>query len=138
MYRLNLKESNLWKGVCRSTFIALTVTSLMLAASAAKADCGNLAGFKPGVFSKLPLSALPATGQAASTSIVGLWHVTYSAGGQLFYEAFDQWHSDGTEFENANLPAVLGNVCMGVWKRVSSQTVRLILTAAEIPSGPLP
>jgi len=34
-----------------------------------------------------------------SGSIVGLWHVVYTAGGSVFNETFDQWHIDGTEFE---------------------------------------
>jgi hypothetical protein len=28
--------------------------------------------------------------------IVGLWHVVYTAGGSIFNETLDQWHSDGT------------------------------------------
>jgi len=57
---------------------------------------------------------------AGSSSIVGLWHVTYTAQGQLSCEAFDMWHSDGTEVESANVPPTEGNFCMGVWKPVGS------------------
>jgi hypothetical protein len=62
---------------------------------------------------------------AASDSIVGLWHVVYTAGGSVFNETLDQWHSDGTEFENAYLPVAQGNICFGVWKTVGTRTVRL-------------
>jgi hypothetical protein len=62
---------------------------------------------------------------AASDSIVGLWHVVYTAGGSLFNETLDQWHSDGTEFENAYLPVAQGNICFGVWKTVGTRMVRL-------------
>jgi hypothetical protein len=37
----------------------------------------------------------------------------------------NQWHSDGTEFENAWLPPDTGNICFGVWKEVAPRTVRL-------------
>src|SRR5580704_11334615 len=40
----------------------------------------------------------------AGRNIVGTWHVTYTAGGSPFGEAFIQWHSDGTEWENINFP----------------------------------
>jgi hypothetical protein len=33
-------------------------------------------------------------------SIVGTWHVTCTTGGAPGGEAFIQWHSDGTEWEN--------------------------------------
>jgi hypothetical protein len=43
--------------------------------------------------------------------IVGTWLVNYGPVGQ----AFIQWHSDGTEWENITHPAVGGNICMGSW-----------------------
>ncbi len=48
-------------------------------------------------------------------NIVGTWHVTYSTGGAAYAEAFIQWHSDGTEWENINFPILGGNICMGSW-----------------------
>ena len=51
----------------------------------------------------------------AGKNIVGTWHVTYAAGGTAYAEAFIQWHSDGTEWENINLPILVGNICMGSW-----------------------
>jgi hypothetical protein len=45
-------------------------------------------------------------------TIVGLWHVQYS--GNLVFESFDQWHSDGLEFEVAN---GFGLSCQGTWKQ---------------------
>jgi uncharacterized membrane protein len=50
--------------------------------------------------------------------IVGTWHVTYASGGTAYAEAFIQWHSDGTEWENINFPILGGNICMGSWKFV--------------------
>ena len=57
--------------------------------------------------------------------IVGLWHVVYTAGGKVFNETLDQWHSDGTEFENAFLAPAQGNICFGVWKPTGSHSVIL-------------
>jgi hypothetical protein len=59
----------------------------------------------------------------AAENIVGTWHVTYTAGGALFGEAFIQWHSDGTEWENINFPILGGNICMGSWKPVDGSRV---------------
>jgi hypothetical protein len=43
--------------------------------------------------------------------IVGTWLVNYGPVG----EAFIQWHSDGTEWENITHPTIGGNICMGSW-----------------------
>ena len=59
----------------------------------------------------------------AHDPIVGLWHVVYTAGGKVFNETLDQWHSDGTEFENAFLAPAQGNICFGVWKPTGSHSV---------------
>jgi len=48
-------------------------------------------------------------------NIVGTWHVTYATEGTAYAEAFIQWHSDGTEWENINFPILGGNICMGSW-----------------------
>jgi hypothetical protein len=59
-------------------------------------------------------------------TIVGLWHLHYTVSdGSPFLESFKTWHADGTEFENAFLPPVGGNVCFGVWKEVGHLTVKL-------------
>jgi hypothetical protein len=50
--------------------------------------------------------------------IVGTWLVNYGPVG----EAFIQWHSDGTEWENITHPSVTGNICMGSWKEVGART----------------
>ena len=42
-----------------------------------------------------------------------------------FVESLKTWHADGTEFENAFLPPVGGNICFGVWKEVGKDTVKL-------------
>ena len=56
-------------------------------------------------------------------SIVGMWRVVYS--GDLVFESFDQWHSDGTEIEVAN---IFGISCQGVFKQRADGTVKLFHT----------
>jgi hypothetical protein len=108
----------------------LSVAAMLFGATSANAACGLT-----GVGSKSPIR-LPMLMQAGNNqdedlapgsggSIVGLWHVVYTAGGSTFNETLDQWHSDGTEFENAWLPPDTGNICFGVWKEVAPRTVRL-------------
>ena len=114
-----------------STGFALVALLGFLAASsgAAHASCidprmGALAG-------KLP--TLPMIGHAMAfnpnnddNSIVGLWYVRYSlTNGVAFLSSLDEWHSDGTEFENAILPPASGNICFGAWRKVGPRTVKL-------------
>ncbi len=59
----------------------------------------------------------------AARNIVGTWLVTYTRGGVAGAQAYIQWHSDGTEWENANLPLAGGNICLGSWKVVDMKHV---------------
>jgi len=58
-------------------------------------------------------------------SIVGLWNVTFSSGGQVVDVAFDAWHSDGTEILNDYTNPIEGNVCLGVWQQTGIRTYKL-------------
>ena len=55
----------------------------------------------------------------ADPPIVGLWDVHYSNG----LETYDQWHSDGLEFEVGSL--FPGMMCQGTWKLAANRTVQL-------------
>jgi hypothetical protein len=102
----------------------LALAGWLMTGNSARAACG----FTPGGHA-MPL--LPMLGQAGADwhehgeNIVGLWHVTYTAGGKVFNETLKEWHSDFTEFENAWLPPAAGNVCFGVWKETSHREVKL-------------
>ena len=104
-------------------FLGLTVLCLLFSSASAKAACGMIGNrsFNP---SKFPYRVQTDPGQA---TIVGMWQVTYTVGdtSNIFNQTLDQWHSDGTEFENADLPPLGGNICMGVWKQTGPLTVRL-------------
>ena len=60
-----------------------------------------------------------------SASIVGLWKLTVTSGGQTVDVGFDAWHSDGTEILNDYTNPIEGNVCLGVWKQVGPRTYKL-------------
>src|ERR1700693_2495548 len=137
--------------LCSSHFFAIAALAafgLLFAAGGAKAG-GCAVGYKAGAApSNVVVGPLAADHQGddeshGPASIVGLWHVIYTAtestSGPLpvpvippgppssfqFVETFKTWHSDGTEFENAFLPPAGGNVCLGVWKDFGEGRVKL-------------
>ena len=63
-----------------------------------------------------PTSGLP---------IVGLWDAHYH-GDFEGIETFEQWHSDGQEFESSN--EGLGVLCQGTWQAVGHSGVQLFHT----------
>ena len=70
----------------------------------------------------------PAVKAAGHSSIVGLWNVTYiSAVTQGQIQTYDQWHSDGLEFEVAGL--FPGAVCQGTFKQMANGSVQLFHVA---------
>jgi hypothetical protein len=114
----------------------LAVVSLAMGlVTEASAGCPNLPGFKAGAFQPIswqgtgefgPGSLLLVADRDDSVDgIVGFWRVTYvSKGtpglpdGTVLDEAFQQWHSDGTEIHyDTQAPAARGNVCLGIWKK---------------------
>lgn len=98
---------------------ALTATSAMYALPAA-ASCSDPrdAAAAPGM-SRLAAATAANRDIGPHSSIVGTWLVSYGPGG----EAFIQWHSDGTEWENINHPVLGGNICMGSWKVIDRHRV---------------
>jgi len=58
--------------------------------------------------------------KASNPSIVGLWHVQFTIGGNLIQEAYQIWSAGGTEVHNPNVDPRAGNVCLGVWKRAAA------------------
>jgi hypothetical protein len=74
-----------------------------------------------------PAQAIPAreAAQAADATIVGLWKVTFTSGGQVTDLGFDLWHADGTEVLNDDPPPSTGNVCVGVWASAGHLSYKL-------------
>src|SRR5437870_9461876 len=56
----------------------------------------------------------------------GVWRVHYYEGGQEVFQTFEQWHSDGQEFESSN--EALGVLCQGTWQAVGHSGVQLFHT----------
>jgi hypothetical protein len=125
-----------------SALVALVGLGLLFTTSGAKAaGCGL--PYKAGATPSIPFLSPPGSESLnhqedeesnKHASIVGLWHVIYTAtfaSGPFppppfqFVETYKTWHGDGTEFENAFLPPTGGNICFGVWKQVGHRTVKL-------------
>jgi len=58
-----------------------------------------------------------------ASPIVGLWDVLYTSDNGPTFETYDQWHSDGLEFEVADLAP--GVVCQGTWRQAAARSVQL-------------
>jgi hypothetical protein len=111
---------------------AIAAAALAVAAGAvtAHAGCADPRTVKPGTVHMIPTFLLPkahsgtsATPDLLASKIVGTWVVTYTVEGQPFAQAYIQWHDDGTEWENVNLPLSGGNVCVGSWVSVDKKDV---------------
>ncbi len=114
----------------RSIIMATAALTLAASGLSARAGCADPRTAAPAALHKMPGVLLPAPaaasdagGRNAAASIVGTWHAIYTVEGQPFGEAFIQWHDDGTEWENINLPVASGNLCMGSWKPVDAKHV---------------
>ena len=119
----------------KAKFLVLALVSSCLLAATAHAGCGD---------SKLKFQrqsfggrqADPASLQLVADgpdSIVGMWHVTFTAWGNQpgppdgtpIDNALVTWHSDGTELMNSARPPQDGDFCMGVWKRTGRNSYKL-------------
>jgi hypothetical protein len=68
-------------------------------------------------------------------SIVGMWHVTFTAqtqngesipgSGAVIDNALVVWHADGSEIMNSIRSAQDGNFCLGIWRRTGNRTYLL-------------
>jgi hypothetical protein len=135
---------------------ALVGLGLLLTVSGAKA--GSALPSNPGAAPAIPFVSPHGDDHQREdsngpASIVGLWHVIFTATSNdnfppgvspqpqppfQFVETLKTWHADGTEFENAFLPPGGGNVCFGVWKELSKDTVKLHHTGLMFnPDGSL-
>ena len=69
------------------------------------------------------LALSPAAKADDGHGIVGLWDVHYFVGMTEVFQTYDQWHSDGLEFEVAGFAP--GAMCQGTWKDAPHDSVRL-------------
>lgn len=99
---------------------AAAVVALAASGLSAEAACGGSAlrlGARAPITAPVPPSGLHAYASAKGSSIVGMWNVQYTNDGNLVFQSLEQWHSDGLEFEFADIPTISGDICMGVWSR---------------------
>jgi hypothetical protein len=114
---------------------ALAMGSLAMGlAGEVSAGCVSPPGLKAGLFHPISWQRTGEFGRGSSLlavnhedsvdRIVGFWKVTYTSKGNpgvpdgtVFDNAFQQWHSDGTEIHNSQAPAAAGNICLGIWKK---------------------
>jgi len=124
------KENGLWKGISRCGPIVLAAVVVLLSTGVANAGCFTKpvpAKSRSNAVQSPPGQSAAQDGAAAPAEfIVGLWYTTYlTDDGQVFQYSLDQWHSDGTEFENAYVTPLVGNICLGAWKKTGPSTVQL-------------
>jgi hypothetical protein len=108
------------------TSLALAAAAALLGAATAHASCADpraMSSIQPRVMLHAPAGANAFHQGPAARNIIGTWLVTYSVGGTPTGQAYIQWHADGTEWENINLPIEGGTLCMGSWKTVDNDHV---------------
>jgi hypothetical protein len=110
----------------------LAAAAVAVGLSGMSAEACNPFDHKQSSATKLPASMLAKNNPVAPSrpSIVGLWHVVHTdSSGNLFFESYDMWHSDGTEEEMPNLPPAAGALCLGTWTQ-SGKVVQLLTHVA--------
>lgn len=60
------------------------------------------------------------------TTVVGMWNVTFYVGTTVWDVGIEQFYADGNEMTNdIVIPPALGNVCWGVWEKVSKGVYKM-------------
>ncbi len=110
--------------------VACIIVLVALGASAS-ASCGDsLSAMAAGAASihgqSNPIqSNSTSSGDNSGKSMVGLWHIEFTVGGQTIQEAYQLWNAGGTEVQNPNVDPRTGNVCLGVWKHAPHGAFKL-------------
>ena len=119
---MTTRETNPTRTISHTVLVALAILTLMFLTTTAHASCFENARSASSAVTSGLITKLAASPTAAHGTIVGLWDVIYTTSdNQPFQESYDMWHSDGTELETANVSPIVGNVCIGVWKKVGSE-----------------
>ena len=114
-----------------SLLIATAAMALAVGSVSSQASCVHRVKGNNAVAAKaitLPPLAAKARAQVSANpySITGLWHVEHRLpDGSLYFESFEHYHDDGTEFEFANINPIVGDICMGVYTQTSANSVSL-------------
>jgi hypothetical protein len=115
----------------RGLFVSAVALAAASTATAAFAGCGS-APIQPASYqvgstdAQLIRTQSVTPANLGAQGIVGLWSVSFVAGGQQIDWGYTEWHSDGTEITNSggHSPAS-GNFCLGVWRQSGPNTYHL-------------
>ena len=103
---------------CMAMVVGLSASALASCGDTLSAMAAGAAGI---VSQSRTVQQDPQTSEdkASNPSIVGLWLVQFTIGGNLIQEAYQIWSAGGTEVHNPNVDPRGGDVCLGVWKRAA-------------------
>jgi len=104
----------------RSILLSAAAFVLVAGTVSAEAACGPPTGAQTAVI-KLPALRTPT--RPSGDSIVGTWQTALTVNGQVVLHTLIQWHSDGTENDNADRSPIMGNSCVGSWVSTGARTV---------------
>jgi len=121
----------------RSILLTAAAVALVAGTVSAEAACGVPI---KGQSAKINFSPLGKPARPHGDSIVGVWQVTLIVGGNPVLQTMKSWHSDGTEYDNADLPPTAGNVCQGVWvstgpRKIHNRHIGWTFDSSSNPSG---
>lgn len=104
----------------RSILLSAAAVALVAGTVSAEAACGVPTGAR---VAQIQLPPLKFATTPSGDSIVGTWTTTLSVNGSPILNTIIQWHSDGTEADNADIPPTAGNTCEGSWVSTGRRTV---------------
>ena len=121
----------------RSLLLSVAAVALAAGTVSAQAACGVPMGTQ---VAKVHLPPLKYATSPSGDSIVGTWTTALTVGGSVILNTIIQWHNDGTEADNADLPPTMGNTCEGSWVSTGARTVHRYhlgwtFDASSNPSG---
>jgi hypothetical protein len=120
-------KSKKWRSVPALGALALALVTV----PAAVAQCGmptkliKPSAFHPAIQGTVPRASTINDNLESSQSIVGMWHVLFTAQTMngsaipdtVIDNALSVWHNDHTEIMNSVRPPQDGNFCLGVWQQ---------------------
>lgn len=104
----------------RSILLSAAAFALVAGTVSAEAACGVPMGAR---VAQIQLPPLNYAKTPSGDSIVGTWITTLIVGGNPIFNTLIQWHADGTEADNADVPPTMGNTCEGSWVSTGRRTV---------------
>src|SRR5436305_2833956 len=104
----------------RSILLSVAAVALAAGTVSAQAACGVPLGTQ---MAKIHLPPLKYATTPSGDSIVGTWTTALKINGTVILNTILQWHSDGTEADNADIPPTMGNTCEGSWVSTGRRTV---------------